>query len=692
MNKEKQESRPKPPVADVRPVELKSPHGTRVDDYYWLRDDQRKDPEVLAYLRAENAYKDAMLARVKPLQEQLYDEIIGRIKKDDSTVPYRDRGYYYYRRYETDGEYPIYARKQGPVDQPEEILRGGNQLAAGHDFYQIANYEVSQHGSLLAWADDTTGRRLYTIHFKDLATGRILPDTITGNESDLVWADDDETLFYIERDPVTLQGMRVKRHRLGTDSADDPVVYELDDKSFHMSLGRTGDDRYIVLHMGSKITDEVRFLPADQAEGEFQVLLPRETNHEYDVEHIDDRWIIRSNWRAKNFRLMQATDDQAHDRANWLELVPYDEQVYTGQFDVFNEHLVVAERREGLRSLRVLDRDGKQVFTVDADDPAYAMAIDVNAEQNTEWLRYRYSSLTTPDTIYEINMQTRERRLLKQEPVLGGFDADNYQAERLWAPARDGTQIPVSLVYRKGFEKDGAAPLYQYGYGSYGYAMDPDFEDEILSLIDRGFVYAMAHIRGGQEMGRAWYEGGKMLNKMNTFTDFIDVTEYLIDQGYAAADKVVASGGSAGGLLVGAVANLRPDLYRAIVADVPFVDVVTTMLDEDIPLTTNEYVEWGDPRDKEYYDYMLAYSPYDNVTAQDYPAMLVTTGLWDGQVQYFEPAKWVAKLRATKTDDNRLLFHINMDAGHGGQSGRFRRNRELAMEYAFILDELGMAD
>jgi oligopeptidase B len=389
---------------------------------------------------------------------------------------------------------------------------------------------------------------------------------------------------------------------------------------------------------------------------------------------------------------MQATDGEVQDRANWQELVPYDEQVYTGEFDVFNEHLVVAERREGLRSLRVLDRDGKQAFTVDADDPAYAMAIDVNAEQNTDWLRYRYSSLTTPDTIYEINMQTRERRLLKQEPVLGGFDADNYQAERLWAPARDGTQIPVSLVYRKGFKKGGAAPLYQYGYGSYGYAMDPDFEDEILSLIDRGFVYAMAHIRGGQEMGRAWYEGGKMLNKMNTFTDFIDVTEYLIDQGYAAADKVVASGGSAGGLLVGAVANLRPDLYRAIVADVPFVDVVTTMLDENIPLTTNEYVEWGDPRDKEYYDYMLAYSPYDNVTAQDYPAMLVTTGLWDSQVQYFEPAKWVAKLRATKTDDNRLLFHINMDAGHGGQSGRFRRNRELAMEYAFILDELGMAD
>jgi len=685
-------SMPNPPVADVRPFEIASPNGTRTDNYYWLRDDERADADMLAYLKAENAYTAKKLAHLEPLQTRLYEEIIGRIQKDDSSVPYRFHGYYYYTRFEAESEYPIHARKKGSTEAAEEILLDGNQLASGNDYYSIGNYEVSPNDKLLAWAEDTTGRRQFTIRFKNLETGELLPDIITGNQSSLIWAEDNETFFYIEKDPTTLLGVRVKRHRLGTDPAADPIVYEERDDAFYMSLGRSGDERFIVLNLESTVADEIRFLPTDRPTGDFNILLPRERDHEYDADHIGNRWIIRTNWQAENFRIMTAIDGHTNDRKQWHELIPHDQDIYIGDFDVFDEFLVIAERRDGLRSLRVLDRQGETLFPVAADDPAYVMDIDTNMEPNTDWLRYSYSSLTTPETIYEINMRTRERRMLKRQPVPGGFDPDNYRSERLWVTARDDARIPVSLLYRKEYEQDGSAPLYLYAYGSYGYSTDPEFEDEILSLVDRGFVYAIAHVRGGQELGRTWYDSGKLLNKINTFTDFIDVTIALGEDKYVDANRIAASGGSAGGLLIGAVSNMRPDLYRTIVAHVPFVDVVTTMLDTSIPLTTNEYDEWGNPENRKYYDYLLRYSPYDNVRAQNYPSMFVATGLWDSQVQYYEPAKWVAKLRALKTDDNPLILHVNMDAGHGGQSGRFRRNKELAMEYSFILDQLGVND
>ncbi len=680
------------PVADIRPFQIASPNGTRIDNYYWLRDDKRKNTDVLAYLTAENGYTKEMLAALQPLQNKLYEEIVGRIQKDDSSVPYRFRGYYYYTRYTSNNEYPIFARRKGSLQGSEEILLDGNQLANRSEYYSIRNYEVSPNNKLLAWADDTTGRREYTIRLKNLATGEIYPDVMTGNQASLAWFDDNETLLYIEKDPTTLLGVRVRRHRLGTDPAEDPVIYEERDDAFYMSLSRSGDERYIVLNLSSTVADELRFLSTDRPEDGFQILLPRKRDHEYDADHIDDRWIIRTNWQAENFRVMDVADAHTQDREKWHEIVPHDEKVFIGDIDVFDEYLVIAERRDGLLSLRVLDRQGRELFPVATDDPAYVMNIDTNMESNTDWLRYSYSSLTTPETIYEINMRTHERRMLKQQTVLGGFDADNYRSERQWATARDGTQIPVSILYRKETALNSSAPLYLSGYGAYGLSEDPVFEDEILSLVDRGFIYAIAHVRGGQELGRAWYDAGKLLHKLNTFTDFVDVTAFLIDKKYVHRNRIAASGGSAGGLLVGAVANMRPDLYRVIVADVPFVDVVTTMLDASIPLTTNEYDEWGNPANREFYDYLMRYSPYDNVTAQDYPSMLITAGLWDSQVQYYEPAKWVAKLRAMKTDNHPLLFHINMDAGHGGQSGRFRRNRELAMEYSFILDQLGIAD
>jgi len=683
---------PTPPVADVHPFDITSANGTRIDNYYWLRDDKRKNVDMLAYLKAENTYATEKLAHIKPLQNRLYEEIIGRIQKDDSSVPYHFHGYYYYTRFEAAGEYPIHARSKEFRQGPEEILLDGNEMAKNADYFSIGNYAVSPNNQLLAWAEDKTGRRQYTIRFKNLETGKIFPDALAGNQSSLAWADDNQTLMYIEKDPATLLGVRVRRHRLGTDPADDPIVYEEQDDSFYLSLSRSGDERYILLSLSSTVADEIRFLPVKQPNDDFSVLLPRERDHEYDADHIKDRWIIRTNWRAENFRIMTAIDGHPQDRDQWHELVAHDKDVYIGEFDVFDKFLVIAERRDGLRTLKVLDRQGHELFSVAADDPAYVMEIDTNMESHTDWLRYSYSSLTTPETIFEINMQTRERRMLKQQPVLGGFDPDNYRSERLWVAARDGTNIPVSLLYRKDYVRDGTAPLYQYAYGAYGLSTDPAFDDEILSLVDRGFVYAIAHVRGGQELGRAWYNDGKLLNKLNTFTDFIDVTAFLGSHGYADKKRIAASGGSAGGLLIGAVTNMRPDLYNTIIADVPFVDVVTTMLDASIPLTTNEYDEWGNPENREYYEYILRYSPYDNVRAQNYPSMLVTTGLWDSQVQYYEPAKWVAKLRALKTDKHPLILHINMDAGHGGQSGRFRRNRELAMEYSFIIDQLGVTE
>jgi oligopeptidase B len=686
---------PMPPDVAKKTHEIKAPFGaTRDDEYYWLRDDTRKNPEMLAYLKAENAYADTLMAPLKPLQDKLYDEIVGRIKQDDSSVPYRERGYWYYTRFETGQDYPIHARRKGSMDDAEEVLLDVNAMAKGHDYFSVGDYEVSQDNNLLAWAQDDVGRRQYTIRFRNLATGETYADTITGVSPNVVWADDNRTLFYVENDPETLLTVRVKKHVLGTPASDDALVYEEHDDSFYMGIDRSRDDKYLCIGVESTVSSEVRCAPAGDPR-EFAVLAPRERDVEYQAEHLGDRWVIRTNApapdgsRANNFKLVTAPDG-AISRAQWTDLVPHRDDVFIDGYELFDGFIAIAERSGGLERLRLLKPDGSEEF-VKADEPAYSMGLDVNSEHDTDWLRYGYTSLTTPQTTYELNTKTGERRLLKRQPVIG-YDPDKYVTERLWATARDGTKIPVSVVYKKGFEKNGKAALLQYAYGSYGSSTDPNFNLPVVSLLDRGMVYALAHIRGGQEMGRAWYDDGKLLHKKNTFSDFIDVTDFLVKQGYAAKDRVAAHGGSAGGLLMGAVSNMAPDRYRVILAQVPFVDVVTTMLDASIPLTTNEYDEWGNPEQKKYYDYMLSYSPYDNLKAQSYPAMFVGTGLWDSQVQYFEPAKYVARLRDLNTSTLPVLFRTNMDAGHGGKSGRFRRYRELSEMYAFLLGQLAVPE
>ncbi len=677
------------PDAAKKPHEVKAPFGAvRNDDYYWLRDDDRKNPEMLAYLNAENAYADAVLAPTKPLQEKLYNEIVGRIKQDDASVPYRERGYWYYTRFETGKDYPIHARRKGGMEAPEEILLDVNAMAEGKGYFSVGDAEVSQDNKLLAWADDAVGRRQYVIRFKNLETGEIYPDTISGVSANVVWADDNKTLFYVENDPETLLTVRVKSHVLGTPVSSDKLVYEEKDDSFYMGIGRSRDDKFICISVESTVSSEQRCAPASDP-SRFTVLAPRERDVEYSADHLDGRWVIRTNWKAKNFRIMTAPSGST-SREEWKDWVAHSDEVYIEGFELFDGFTAISERSNGLERLRLLRANGKEEY-VKADEPAYSMGLDVNSEHDTPWLRYSYTSMTTPATTYEFNVETGERKQLKQQPVIG-YDASKYATERLWATARDGTKVPVSLVYRKGFQKDGKAALFQYAYGSYGSSTDPGFNSTIVSLLDRGVVYAIAHIRGGQEMGRDWYDNGKLLHKKNTFTDFIDVTDTLVKLGYAAPDRIAASGGSAGGLLMGAIANMAPQKYRVIVSQVPFVDVVTTMLDPSIPLTTNEYDEWGNPEKKEFYDYILTYSPYDNISKQAYPAIFVGTGLWDSQVQYWEPAKYVAKLRDDNTGTLPLLFRINMEAGHGGKSGRFRRYREAAEYYAFVLDQLGVAE
>nr|WP_272494178.1 S9 family peptidase [Stenotrophomonas mori] len=682
-------AQPVPPDVEKRPHTVKAPFGAeRADEYYWLRDDTRKDPAMLAYLAAENRHVDALMAPLKPLEESLYGEIVGRIKQDDASVPYRERGYWYYSRYEAGKDYPVYARRKGDMQAPEEVLLDLNTMAEGKGYFSVGDMEVSQDNRLLAWAEDAVGRRQYTLRFKDLETGRVLDDVIEGVSPNVVWADDNRTLFYVENDPETLLTVRVKTHVLGTPASADRQVYEERDDSFYMGIGRTRDDRYITIGVESTVSSELRYTPAADP-GAFTVLAARARDVEYDADHYDGRWVIRTNADgATNFKLMTAPEG-ASGRGQWQDWIAHDPQVLIEGFELFDGHTAIAERAEALERVRLLFADGRSEF-VKADEPAYSMGLSTNPEPDSEWLRYTYTSLTTPATTYELNVNSGERRLLKQQPVIG-YDPSLYQTERVWVTARDGARVPVSLVYRKGFKKDGSAALYQYAYGSYGMSMDPGFNQTVVSLLDRGMVYAIAHIRGGEEMGRGWYEDGKLLNKQNTFNDFIDVTRALVAQGWAAKDRVAASGGSAGGLLMGAVANQAPQDYRVMVAQVPFVDVVTTMLDASIPLTTNEYDEWGNPEQKRYYDYMLAYSPYDNVRAQAYPALFVGTGLWDSQVQYWEPAKWVARLRDLNTGTYPIVFRTNMEAGHGGKSGRFQRYRELAESYAFVLSQLDVA-
>mgnify|MGYP002651477127 CR=1 FL=1 len=698
---------PTPPDVAKKPHVVKAPHGAeRQDEYYWLRDDKRENAEMLGYLKAENAYVDALMAPLKPLEDKIYDEVVARIKQDDSSVPYRDRGYWYYSRFEKGKDYPVHARRKdgAGVDAigiqkaneagdfaSEEILLDVNVLAKGHDYYAANPVAISQDNKLMVWADDTNGRRQYTLRIKNLETGEALADIITGTSGNAVWADDGKTFFYVENDPKTLLTTKVKRHRLGSASKDDVLVYEEKDDSFYMGIGRTRDDEFICISVSSTVSDEMRCTPAANP-GAFAVLSPRQRDVEYDAEHYNGRWVIRTNADgATNFKLVTAPTGST-SRKDWRDLVAHDPDIFIEGYELFNDFTAVSERSGGLERVRILKQDGSSEY-VKADETAYSMGLSANPEGDSDWLRYSYTSLATPATTYELNVKTGERRQLKQQPV-PGYDPSKYTTERVWVPARDGkTKIPVSLVYRKDFKRDGKGALLQYGYGSYGASMDPGFSIGTVSLLDRGMIYALAHIRGGQEMGRGWYEDGKMFNKKNTFTDFVDVTRWLVDNQYAAKDRVAAMGGSAGGLLMGAVSNIAPQDYRVILSQVPFVDVVTTMLDASIPLTTNEYDEWGNPEaSKESYAYMLSYSPYDNLEKKAYPAMFVGTGLWDSQVQYWEPAKYVARLRDLNTSDYPIVFRTNMEAGHGGKSGRFRRYREQAEMYSFMLDQLGVKE
>ena len=676
-----------PPMAKIQPTDVPGPR-TRTDDYYWLRD--REDPEVIAYLEAENAYTEAETAHLKELEEALFEEIKGRIKEDDASVPYKEGDYFYYTRYEEGKEYPIYARKQGALDAEEQIMLDANVLAEGHEYFAVRGREISANQDILAYSVDTVGRRIYTLQFRNLTTGEVLPDEIPEVTGNVAWANDNQTIFYTKQDPTTLRWYQIYRHVLGTDPANDELVYEEKDDTFSSFVFRTKSKRYILIGSQQTLSSEYRYLDANDPSGTFQVIQPREENHEYNVDHYGDHFYIRTNDGAQNFRLVK-TPVTATEKANWQEVIPHRADVLLENFEMFEDYLVLSERKDGLIRLRVRPWDGSGEHYIDFGEPAYLAYVETNPEFDTAVLRYGYTSMTTPNSVYDYHMATQEKTLMKQDEVLGDFDSARYTTERLYATARDGVQVPISLVYRTDlFEQNGTAPLLLYGYGSYGNSLDATFSSARLSLLDRGFVYAIAHIRGGQEMGRQWYEDGKLLKKKNTFTDFIDSGEYLVAEKYADPERLFAMGGSAGGLLVGAVINMRPDLFTGVVAAVPFVDVVTTMLDDAIPLTTSEYDEWGNPNDSTYYDYMLSYSPYDNVAAKEYPNLLVTTGLHDSQVQYWEPAKWVARLRAMKTDQNRLLLKTNMDAGHGGASGRYKRYRETAFQYAFLLDLAGI--
>ncbi len=683
----------KPPVAKMIPKDVGMHGDKRIDNYYWLNESE--NPEVISYLNAENAYTEAVMKPTVALQDKLFAEMKGRIKEDDASVPYKDGNYYYYSRYEKGGEYPIYCRKQGSLEGKEEILLNGNEMGKDKKYFSIGGYEISDNEELIAFGTDTVSRRNYTLQFKNLKTGEILKDKIKNTEGGAyAWAADNKTVFYMIRDQQTLLASKVYRHEIGTDSKKDVLVYEEKDHQFYTGVYRMKSKKYVAIHTSQNgVADEVRLLDAQNPQGQFEVFLPRRKGHEYGVDHLENKFLIRTNKdAAENFKLMEVAEGQQGDESAWKEVIAHRKDVYLDGFDVFKSHLVVQERKEGLIQLRIINQQNKQEHYLEFGEPAYAAGIGNNPDFNTNIVRYGYTSLTTPNSTFDYNMDTKDKKLMKEQEVPGGYDKTEYVTERLWAPARDGRKIPISIVYKKGTKKDGKAPLLQYAYGSYGASMDTYFSTNRLSLLNRGFVYALCHIRGGQEMGRYWYEEGKMFKKKNTFTDFTACSEFLIKEKFTSSDGLFAMGGSAGGLLMGAVANLAPQLYKGMVAQVPFVDVVTTMLDESIPLTTGEFEEWGNPKNKDSYDYMKSYSPYDNVEKKAYPNMLITTGLHDSQVQYFEPAKWVAKLRTMKTDKNLLLFKCDMDAGHGGASGRFKALKEVAVEYAFILNLAGIGE
>jgi len=687
---------PQPPVAEKIPHEV---FDNRVDNYFWIRlGDEQKAAEtpdeqtsrVLAYLKGENAYKEAVMKHTEGLQKTIYDEITGRIRKDDESVPYLENGYYYFTRFTEENEYPVYYRKKGSTEAPAEVLLDVNKLAEGQEFCSVGSWNVSRDNKLLAYSVDTVGRRSFTLYFLDLESGSLLRDRIDSVAGPCIWAADNKTLFYTGKDPETLRSDKILRHKLGNDITLDDTAYFEADETFSVNLGESKSRKYIMIQSDQTLSTEVRLVEADKPYGNILLFEPRRINHEYEIDHLGKYFYIRTNTGgSSNFKLMKTEESKTAEK-NWKDLIPHRNDVLFEGFELFDNYLVTRERIKGLSNLRIIDTRDNTGHYIDFGEETYSAGIHTNPNANTDILRYYYTSLTTPASVIDYNMKTKVKKVLKEDEVLGGFDKSNYESKRLWAKAHDGTMVPVSLVYRKGFVQDGSAPLLLYGYGSYGASQNPGFNTAVLSLLDRGFVYALAHVRGGSEMGRYWYEDGKLLKKMNTFNDFNDCAQYLIDEKYTGNDKLFAMGGSAGGLLMGAIVNLKPELYKGVVAAVPFVDVVTTMLDETIPLTTFEWDEWGDPKKKEYYDYMLSYSPYDQVKAMNYPNLLVTTGFWDSQVQYWEPAKWVAKLRDMKTDSNILIMDCNMDAGHGGASGRFERYRVTSLEYAFILDLAGI--
>ncbi|MDO6601692.1 S9 family peptidase [Arenibacter palladensis] len=657
----------------------------RIDDYYWLN--ERENPEVIAFLEQENAYYEAMTSHTQELKDSLFLEMKSRIKEDDSSVPYKFNGYWYATRYEVGKEYPIFTRRFEKEDAEEEIMFNCNLMAEGFDYFNLGGLSVSPNNELAAFGVDTVSRRQYTLQIKNLRTQEIYGDKIENTTGSAVWANDNKTLFYTKKDPVTLRSNNIYRHVLGTLAEKDELVFHEEDETFTTFVYKTKSKEFIVIGSSSTLTTEFQILRADDPNGQFHVFSKRIRGMEYSLTHYEDNFYILTNMEgATNFKLMTTPEDKTESE-NWVDFIQHREDVLLEDIEMFNEYYVLSERENGLNKLKIVRWDTGESYYLPFDNETYTAYVGTNPDFDTEILRYGYNSMTTPSSIIDFNMRTREKEIKKEQEVLGGkFNKENYISERIWAPSRDGKKVPISLVYHKNTKLDGSSPLLQYAYGSYGHTIDPYFSTVRLSLLDRGFVYAIAHVRGGEYLGRKWYEEGRLLNKMHTFTDFIDCSKFLIEKKYTSPEHLYASGGSAGGLLMGAIVNLCPEIYHGVIAAVPFVDVLTTMLDDTIPLTTGEYDEWGNPNEKEYYDYMKSYSPYDNVTRQLQPNMLVITGFHDSQVQYFEPAKWVAKLREHKMDKNLLLFNINMDAGHGGASGRFESLKEVAKEYAFLLD------
>lgn len=674
-----------PPVAKIIPKTLEKFGDVRIDNYFWLN--ERENPEVIDYLNKENDYYKKRTAHTKGFQKELFEEMKGRIKEDDQSVPYLYNGYYYITRFEKGKNYPIYSRKKGSFSAKEEIMFDCNKLAKGHSYFQLGSLSVSPDNKLAVFSIDTIGRRIYTIQVKNLETGEILSDKIEKVSGNAVWANDNKTIFYSSQDEITLRSDKIFKHKLGTKQADDVLVYYEKDETFNIEIAKSKSRKYLAIESGSTLTTEYRILEADNPDGKFRVFQKRIRGLEYSINHYGDSFYIMTNAdKATNFKLMK-TPETATSKENWTEVIPHREDVLLEDIEIFKDYLVVEERSNGLNKIRIMPWSGKGEYYLPFESETYTAYTSTNVDFDTDILRYSYQSMRTPSSVIDFNMKTKTKEIKKEQQVLGGkFDKNNYIEERIWATAKDGTKVPISMVYRKGLNKNGKNPLLLYAYGSYGHSMDATFSSTRLSLLDRGFIFAIAHIRGGEDLGRHWYENGKLLKKKNTFTDFIDCSKYVIEQKYTSPEHLYAEGGSAGGLLMGAVINSAPELYHGVIAQVPFVDVITTMLDESIPLTTGEYDEWGNPNVKKYYNYMLSYSPYDNLKKQKYPNMYVSTGLHDSQVQYWEPAKWVAKLRTMKTDETVLFLDTNMDAGHGGASGRFEAIKELAKEYSFLLD------